>query len=373
MDVTLSQENLARLVSQVQGVMEDRSQAQVGLRAEGSVLTISMVTKSMSAYSQTTCDVKQEGMVFTAAKLFIDIARELPRGLVTLKTQDASLAITANASKELLIKIPLFSEASWREKPNFTDALQAEIPCQKMAYMIEQVQFCISQECPRNYGTVGFLHQVQEKTLRLVGSDGFRLSYCDVQCEVASEFLAKGICIPKRSLIELYRMCQEGSETIQLAISSDQQMMSAKIEGAEFFFLLSTIKYPNYKGVIPQAHPHQVNVSRNMIQNVAKRVLLAADKNRSLLLDFSEVGVFVSSRNLGSTEGRESIPVEDYQGPRCSISVNGKYLTEILNTALCEQVDLKFEDNDKPIVIVPNKEPQACYSQHVLVPLREGH
>ena len=64
--------------------------------------------------------------------------------------------------------------------------------------MIEQVQFCVAQDSPRNYGTVAFLHKPTKETCRLVGTDGFRLSYCEVQTPVPDSFLHNGVCLTKR-------------------------------------------------------------------------------------------------------------------------------------------------------------------------------
>lgn len=373
MQIQIQRAPLLLMAEKVQGAIEDRTQAQVGLKAEDQVLTVSIVDKAIAVYCTQPCEIVEGGTVFIPAKLFIDIVKELPSGTVVLRTEDSCLVISAGPCQELMLKIPLIDGAFWRKQPELGEGvIQASLPCAKIAYMIDQVQFCIAQECPRNYGTVGYLHQSEAHTLRLVGSDGFRLSYCDIRCELPKNFLTKGVCIPKRALGEFFRMCHEGSEKILCSISNDQGMIALKVEGYELYFLLSTIKYPNYLGVIPTAHPHLVDLQRTMMQSITKRVLLAADKIKSLQLEFSSQELKLSARNIGSSEGRECVPIEDYNGPSCSISVNGRYFSEVFATSMSEKIALKFDHQDKPIVIVPAKEPQDCFSQHILVPLREG-
>jgi len=373
MEIHIHQEELARMVEQLQGAIEERSQAQLGLKIEGQNLFLSIIDKSMAAYSvQNSSKIEEEGLAFVPAKLFIDIIREFPKGVVHLKTEKASLVVMGGPSQEICMKLPLIEEVVWREEPDFGgDVQKAILPCGQFAYMIEQVQFCINPESPRNYGTVGYLHKLDEKTLRLVGSDGFRLSCCDIICEMPESFLEKGVCLSKKALAELYRMCQKGQEFIELSISPDQRMISAKLEGHVIFFLLSTVKYPNYQGVIPQKLPHNADLGRAFLQNVTKRILLAADKMKSLQLNFSSQCLALYAKNIGATEGRESFVLEGYHGPTCSLAVNGRYLSDVFGAAVSDMMEIQFGDNDKPIIVLPKHEPKQCNSQHILVPLRE--
>ena len=77
---------------------------------------------------------------------------------------------------------------------------------------------------------------------------------------------------------------------------------------------------------------------------------------------------------MGSSEGRETVPLADYHGPRFDIAVNGKFLTDIFQTTESESLTLHFnqESSEDPIVIVPRQEPQACRSKHVLVPIKQN-
>src|SRR5690606_5916528 len=147
--------------------------------------------------------------------------------------------------------------------------------------------------------------------LRLVGTDGFRLSYCDLQLDLPEDFLKQGICLSKRTLLELKRMCQEGYENIRLSISADQTTLLASVQNYKLFSRLSAVKYPNYKGVLPTANLNPVKLSRQTLQSMTRRVLLAADKTHALRLHFDDHSLTLSSKNLGSSEGKESLDLRD--------------------------------------------------------------
>lgn len=373
MKIQISKQLLTLAINRVQGAISDRSQAQIGLRGMDNVLEVTAADSVMAVYCTPQCEVIQAGMAFVPARLFTDMARELPDGVVKMELEGATIRITAGANEEFTMKIPVQDNATWRTAPKFNSRNAAEIPANRLAYLIEQVQFCVTPECPRVYGSVAYLHRPSPGTFRLVGTDGFRLSYCELQAELPEEFLRNGISLSKRGVTELHRMCDEGFPSLRLSISEDETTLVAEVPDYWIFLRLSQVKYPNYLGVVPSHPMTGVMVSRNHLQNVAKRVLIAADKSRALQLCFSESSLTLNSKTMGSSEGRERVPLADYHGPQYDIAVNGKFLTDIFTTTESNDLTLHFnqQSNEDPIVIVPKQEPSDCRSRHVLVPIKQ--
>jgi len=63
----------------------------------------------------------------------------------------------------------------------------------------------------------------------VVGTDGFRLSFCELAAPMPDSFLPNGVCLSKRALTELQRMCGEGFETIKVAIAADETTLVAQV------------------------------------------------------------------------------------------------------------------------------------------------
>ena len=108
------------------------------------------------------------------------------------------------------------------------------------------------------------------------------------------------------------------------------------------------------------------------IKSVARRVLLAADKTRVLQLSFSDASLTLSSKNTAHSESKERIGLEGYQGMRCDIAINGKYITDIVSVTGAEKMSLQFRDPVEPIIITPYGEPADCITKHILVPITGG-
>lgn len=374
MKITIAKNLLVTATNRVQGAITERSLAQIGLNGKDGRLHVSATDRILAVYSSLVAEVEKSGTVFVPARLFSDVVKELPEGPVHLVQDAAYLVITAGAGGEFVMKLPIVDDLVWREPPVVDSDNLAELPSQRLAYMIDQVQFTVAHDSPRNYGAVGFLHKPNKETCRLVGTDGFRLSYCEVQTAMPDGFLHNGVCLSKRALNELQRMCGEGYETIKLSISADETTLVSEVPDYCIFVRLSAVKYPNYVGVLPSKKMATVLVSRPYLQNVAKRVLLAADKSRALQLSFSDSSLTLNSKTMGSSEGRETVALDDYHGPRFDIAVNGKFLTDVFATTESESLSLQFnqESNEDPIVIVPRSEPSDCRSKHVLVPIKQS-
>lgn len=374
MKIQIAKNLLVTATNRVQGAITERSLAQIGLHAMPGQLQVAATDRILAVYSTLASEVTQPGTVFVPAKLFSEVVKELPDGPVHLVKEAAYLLITAGGKGEFTMKLPIVDDVVWRDPPDISSDNAAELPSSRLSYMIDQVQFCVAHDSPRNYGAVGFLHKPTKESCRLVGTDGFRLSYCEIATPMPDGFLGNGVCLSKRALAELHRMCGEGYEAVRLSISADETTLVAEVPDYRIYIRLSAVKYPNYMGVLPTKKLQGVMVSRNYLQNVAKRVLLAADKSRALQLSFSDSSLTLNSKTMGSSEGRETVPLEDYHGPRFDIAVNGKFLTDVFTTTESDSLNLQFnqDSNEDPIVIVPRTEPSDCRSKHVLVPIKQS-
>ena len=375
MHFTCNKSALAAMIVRVQGALTEKSFAKIGLKCENNLLRIAASDRILSIFSQAECTVEHAGTSHVPARLFCDVVRELPEGDVQVRLDHSQVVVTAGRDDAFLMKLPTLDDAVWEDPPSIDFHPPIDIAPQAMKYMIDQVQFCISADSQRNYGSVAYLHMTDDSHLRIVGTDGFRLSYCDTPLSSQAEALPKGVCVSKRALGELAKMCDEGVQAslpVNVCVSSDLGTLAASMRNYELFIQLSAVRFPDYQGVVPRSQPFALKVPKQGMQAVVKRVLLAADKNRALHLSFGDKTLTLSSRTMGSSEGRERVNIEDYRGPAGRFSVNGKFLFDALTTTSSNEVNIHFDGEDKPVVLVPDKEISGFTSRHVLVPIKEN-
>lgn len=373
MKLTVSKSDLWLATNRCQGGISDKTQAQIGLKTSGDTLTLACADRVLAVFCTISCrQSAQDDFVFAPAKMFSDVVRELPEGDVVIHTADSFVVITAGPQGEFQMKLPKLDERVWKDPPSLTLQNAATLSTNNMSYLIEQIQFCVSHEATRNYGAVGYFHKSDKNKLRLVGSDGFRLSFAELDVDIPEGFLTEGVCITKRGLTEVARMCSEGVESLALAISEDKTTLLAEIPNYRLYIRLAAVKYPIYERVLPKQRLNPVAMSRSHVQSVTRRVLLAADKNKALQLQFNAQRLTLYSKTLGSTEGKESITLADYNGDNKELALNGRFLADVFATIPSEGVVMSFNDAEDPVTIVPQNEPEHCSSMHVLVPIRES-
>jgi DNA polymerase-3 subunit beta len=371
--IEMQKQDLQTAVNRVSGAATDRSLASIGLRTSNGSLELYANDRSIAIYCTCETTIHTEGLVFVPAKLFSDVVRELPQGKTLAKQEGAFLKIESLQDHNFEMKIPLVEGMHWHEAPEYKAEDFMSLNASQLAYMIDQVQFTISTDSPRNYGTVGYLHTPAPGTLRLVGTDGYRLSHCDVEMESIGSAVRDGICLSKRALQELIRMSQEGFEKLDLALDLESGSMLARLPGYKLFVRLSAVKFPNYQAVLPKAVKNSLSLERQKLQHVAKRVMLAADKSRAVRLKIEDNQLELSARTSGSSEGKEVLNLEGaaLENPR-SVTINGRFLTDVFQATQSQQIEMCFQEKSSdPIVLVPVEEPERCKSLHVLVPIRD--
>ncbi|MBC61630.1 MAG: DNA polymerase III subunit beta [Zetaproteobacteria bacterium] len=373
MKILIEAKALKLSVSRLQGALVDKSFAQIGLLATNKNLCFFAADRVLAIYSTSECDSLQEGRVFVPAKIFTDVVREVPQGgKVSLEEDGAFLKLSVKEGSTFTMKTPTTKDAHWQDLPSLDDKCeQMVLPTHLLSYMLSQTVFCITEESPRAYGTVGFLHKLKSGQLCLVGTDGFRLSQSSMNFDVPGESLSKGICLSKRALSELLRMCNEDAEEITISVSGDRTRLIAETKNYQAYILLSAVKYPRYQSVLPKKQEYSAPVPRVVLQGAIKRVLLASDKTGALQINLQKEAMILSSKTLGSTEGREKITLSGYNGSNRSLAVKGKFLADIFSNTAGETVQMSFGTEDEPVSFYPQDEPEGCLSKHILVPIKE--
>jgi DNA polymerase III subunit beta len=368
-----NQQDMQFVFGRISNVVSDRPTQSVGIKVENNTLTASTADNSLAVYSQVACQASVEGYCFVPAKLFLETIRQLPPGMIEVEQQPQCLSLVAGNQASFKTKIPLKDSQPWREPVRIESTNRASLESSKLSYVLEKVAFCIDPDSPKNYATVGYLHRGEADSLRLVGTDGYRLSYCEVKLDMDPGFLKEGVCLSKRFIDELIKVANFGVEQVEICISEDGKIVSAQVPGYQVYSALSQVKFPAYRSVIPKdTGLHKVYLSKGDINKMARRVLIAADATHSLRFNFSNENLMLSAQSPGGSESKEYVEKVSYQGSEEKIALNGRYLIEALQSMSAEDMSFQFKTGKDPVLITPQGEPEGCHSLNVIVPLQES-
>lgn len=374
MKLRLSREHLQRAISRLKGSVGEKHLACIGIQASDSLVTFFSSDGVLATYAEMEGNIETGGTAFVGAELFVDIVRELPAEEIVIEASQGSCTISSQAPA-FVMKLPILKNQHWLEEPFLGEAATSFcIAAGDLGYLISQVLFALVQDSQRSYGGVAFLHGVDHSTIRLVGCDGYRLSMCETSLDGAS-FLETGISLSKRALEEISRCTKEGPlpPYPRLTLAQDLRSLRLELQGMRLYILLSNVAYPAYQDVLPKNLSHSVVLRRAETLSVIKRVLLAADRTKSLQLAFAGSELTLTSKsNSSDVAGWETVPLSEKMSEPKTIVVHGKHLSDILSAMACDEFCLSFENEDTPIMIIPRSEREGHRSCHVLVPAYEG-
>ncbi len=359
MELKIGVQELSRALNRSQGIVEKKSTmpilSHVLLDAQKSgELTIAATDLDIAVQGQHRCEsVTKEGKVAVPARHLFDIVKALPEATASLrKTQNNYLEVRSGPAEFRIVGLPAedFPALPKPEKVPFVD-----VDAGVLLGLIERTAFAVSSDETR-YNLNGVLFEPQGDTLRLVATDGHRLSLAETSSP--GDFkLKKGVILPKKGLFELKKLLAEAVEGGEEKPSAELGFVesSAVVRRAGVTLVMRLIEgvFPDYRQVVPKAGEKVFKVGRVRFLETLRRIsLLASDKSHAVKLELAKGNVRVFSQNPDLGEGKEDVPVE-YQGEPLKIGFNARYLMDVLQVLGSDDVTVELADDLSPGVLRP--------------------
>ncbi len=313
-----------------------------GVRAQltGDQLNFTGSDLDLTISVTTTVAGESDGVVVIPARLASDIVRALPPGAVMVSAFADELSISASRShfSIRLIAGDEFPEAAEPEGQPVT------IPGPDLAQALRQVVPAASSDDSRPILT-GVLISAEDDGIRLVATDSYRLSVCDLP-GVSVMDVGSQVLIPSKALSELNRILGDDDVTLRLGAReaaftvNDVSLVTRLIEG----------DFPNYRGLIPDQHPNTLSLSRDELLNALRRVKLLARESTPVRLEMSDDGIELLAITQDVGTARESLD-GTYSGSPLTVAFNPQFLLEGAEAAPSEDIKLATIDELKPAVL----------------------
>jgi DNA polymerase-3 subunit beta len=202
--------------------------------------------------------------------------------------------------------------------------------------------------------------------IRMVATDGHRLSFVDRTVGPEVEGLASGVIIPRKGLAELKRLVdEEDADEIELAFEGSNGL--ARKGDVMLVMRLIEGEFPNYRQVVPNSITKRLTLATDVLAHALRRVaLLSAERSRAVRFELSNGKIQVSSSNPDLGEAQEELDV-DYSGEDVGVGFNARYLLDALAVTHSKEVELGLNDAMSPMQIQPTDDPEALA---IIMPLR---
>jgi DNA polymerase III subunit beta len=305
-------------------------------------------------------DAAEHSLTVSARKLQ-EILRSLPESCgVTLDVQGNRLQLKAGKSRFSLQTLPA------ADFPLLGDGgaplARVTLPQKTLRGLLSLVQFSMAQQDIRYYLN-GMLLVLDGSEVRVVATDGHRLSYASGAAEVPTE--KREVIVPRKAVLELSRLLTDDEAPVHIELYASQ--VRFRFGSIELTTKVIDGKFPDYTRVIPTSYQKHIVVPRQLLlQALQRAAILSNEKFRGVRWVLTADSLRISCTNNEQEEAQEELDVP-YAGDALDIGFNISYLLDVLTNVESERVDCAFGDANSSMLITL---PDRTDFRYVVMPMR---
>jgi DNA polymerase III subunit beta len=359
---SVARELFAERVAVVARALSTRASVLVlgGMRLTTSDGTLELAATDMelSLRASLDADVSGTGTVVVPGRLLVDIARALPDSDVVLEhlADESVLVITSGSAT---YRIHTYSAEDFPHLPELEGVELQQADAEALLSTVARVGRSASRDESRPVLT-GILARFEPGKLVMAATDSYRLAVKET--EVPGPLPELEAIIPARALQELTRIAG-GSDTVELAVQENHVVF-----GADGVWLTSRRidgQFPNYRQLLPEQFEHELELPRDELLDVVRRIGLLAQRNSPIRLRFAAGELTVSSRTQDVGEASESLPAP-WAADAMEIGFNAEFLRDGLESIESSTVRVKLISPLRPAVL----QGEAADYTYLIMPIR---
>lgn len=363
MQVIVSRKDLSEAIALVSSTVSPRSTAPILtnllLTAKGDKLVITGTDLEAWMQVEAPAAIKGAGSITLPSRRLSEIVAALPEADISIATEGTKARITCARADFSLLGM---DADDYPELPTFTVEQKLTLPRDVLLGLVDKTLFAVSDE-EKRYALNGILTQVEGAELRMVSTDGYRLSFAKATlAEPASANIE--LIVPAKAARELAKILT-GEGTVAVELGS--MHISFAADGRLLVSRLLEGRFPPYKDVIPSTYEKRAVLNRRNFMDVVRRVsLLTDDKMRQLFFEFSAGTLKVKAQNAGLGEAEEQMDIA-WEGEPLEISFNSDFVQSILKSLDGDELAMEMTTHLKPALFKPTAtDSHLC----ILTPMR---
>ncbi len=316
--------------------------------------------------------IHEKGRASVSAKKLYEIVRELPEETIHVRKKDNQW-ITLQCGKSIFNLAGLDPE-EFPSLPSYQDENFSAVSTGVIREMIEKTVFAASNEESRYHlNGVLFAHSKQggEEMLRMVATDGHRLSLVDRKNKKIFGIEEKGIIMPKKGILEVKKIIGDRDGEGEMGIYFNGTHGFFKMGKSLTVIRLIDGEFPEYEQVIPKGNDRKLRMAKERIVSSLKRVsTMANERMEGVKFSFKVNAVEMSSTHQDFGDAQEEVEVV-YDGPPLQVGFNARYLIEALNVIDTEEVLMELKDEGSPGILRPSSSTSGVSNQiSIIMPMR---
>ncbi len=290
-------------------------------------------------------DISQRGSIVLGARLFGEMMRRMPDGIVTISSDDKdNVSIKCGRSAFNIIGM---SSSDYPDLPRFDTVNSVSLPQNLLKDMINKTIFAVSTDEVRPIYT-GTLFEVSEQELNLVSVDGFRLARRSEKL-VEANMEKCSFVVPGTALSDVEKICGDTEDPVSISVGSkhisfaigDTVVISRRLEG----------EFLNYRRSIPDNFKYELKVDKEELMSAIDRVsLIVSEKNTSPVRMTLGDGV-IDCLCVTPIGRAEDVCACEGNGEDMLIGFNDRYMKDALKAAGTDDLLLCVNTPSSPCIL----------------------
>lgn len=295
--------------------------------------------------------MESEGIIAINARKLFEIVRNFPSDEILINEVENRWIEIGNENVQY--HIVGMNPDDFPDNPYIEEVAFFEVDSNAFKKMIDKTVMITGASDDKRAHVIGIYFEkiinADEKIVRMVSTDGSRLSKVDYLYEKDSEPpIEAGIIIPKKGLNEVSKFL--GSEgTVQVGVKDNHFII--KKDNETITIRLLEGDFPEYDEIITRSDGHVIKMDKQLYLMMLKRMsILSSDDYKSVIFNFENDKLVITATNPNIGESKEDMAI-DFEGEPIEVAFNPKYFIETLNVIEEDNVLINIIDEEKPCLI----------------------
>ena len=359
MELKIQQRDFLRGLARTHNVADKKNSmrilSNVLLSTEGTdKLRLSATDLYLGISSTVPAAISRNGFIAISARTLFDIVKALPEGELLFRVGE-NQTVTLEQGK-IKYKIPGLPGDDFPPLPNPGETTFSTLETGLLSELVGLTSYSMSSDDTRPH-LAGTLFERNGNTVRMVTTDGHRLSKAESSLSEEAKESDFSMLVPHKGINELKRLLEEKTakkETVEIDVAVSAGNAFFRRDDVLLNVKLAEEQFPPYDKVIPQNQSKRVVAARNQFISSLRRIsLVTSEKNGGVIQLHIEPGIMrIVSQNPDIGEGVEEVEI-DYAGDNLSIGFNARYLLDALSALTYDDVALELSGELDPGIIRP--------------------
>jgi len=355
MKITIKKNDIRNVLSKVQGLTGRKTNLAITetllISTKDSGITLVATDLETGLEGHYPATIESEGRIAINAKKLYEIVRDFPHDEIRIHEVENRWIEIGNESIEY--HIVGMDPDDFPDTPQIEEIDFFEVDSVRLKKMIERTVIISGAPDDKRAHINGlFFERItddEQKAVRMVSTDGSRLSVANYACEKDADLPAgEGIIIPKKGLNEVAKFL--GTEgAVQIGIKDSYFVIRQNSE--TIIIRLLEGDFPKYNDIIVKGDGHVVRTDRALFLMMLKRMsILSSENYKGVVFNFTENNLLITASNPDIGESKENMSIA-FEGESVEVAFNPKFFIETLSVIESDTAVLNIIDDRRPCLL----------------------